>query len=343
MMFVPSPIILIHRDTPLENLLRRWSTRGRARFVMNQASEIERARLEGLIARGPVASRGLFTGRVPRAGQSSGEAYAELEAEDLVYREALAYLRRGLGKLDRFQLVHRDYVPTFDFGVCQVVVVLGQDGMVANVAKYVGRVPIVGVNPDPKRIDGVLLPFQVPEAPRVVERVLQGWHKTRAVTLAETVLNDGQRMLAFNDFFIGCSSHASARYTLSYAGITEPQSSSGILVSTGAGSSGWLSSVFNMARGVAGFAGSSGPPEFRMKWEDQKLVWIVREPFQSRQSRTALVAGMLEPGQELVVESAMPERGVIFSDGIEHDCLKFDSGTIARVQIADQHANLVVS
>ena len=274
---------------------------------------------------------------------AAADAYTELENEDQVYREALAALQRELNLEERVQLVHRDYVPTFDFGFSQVVVVLGQDGMVANVAKYVHEVPIVGVNPDPARFDGILLPFQVSQARAAVQRVLKRTHKSRHVTLAEALLNDGQRMLAFNDFFVGNASHVSARYAIVHRGRTEQQSSSGIIVSTGAGSTGWLSSVFNMAFGVAGFLGSRTQPGFTMSWEERKLVWVVREPFKSKHSQTTIVAGTLEPRQELVVQSAMPEGGVIFSDGIERDFLAFNSGAIARIQIAEQRANLVVA
>jgi hypothetical protein len=336
-MFSPSPIIIVHRETRLEGVLRRWGTRGQAKFVIRQAAAMERARQAehtGL----PVLTRGA---RV--ADPAAADAYTELENEDQVYREALAVLQRELLLEERVQLVHRDYVPTFDFGFSQVVVVLGQDGMVANVAKYVRDVPLVGVNPDPARFDGVLLPFQVLQARAAVQKVLKGTHRTRHVTLAEAVLNDGQRLLAFNDLFVGSASHVSARYAIGHQGTTEQQSSSGIIISTGAGSTGWLSSVFNMATGVAGFLGSRAQPGFTMSWEDRKLVWVVREPFKSKHSQTTLVAGTLEPPQELVIQSAMPEGGVIFSDGIERDFLAFNSGAIARIQIAEQRANLVVA
>ena len=65
---------------------------------------------------------------------------------------------------------------------------------------------------------------------------------------------DGQRLLAFNDLFIGARTHVSARYRVEYAGKQEQQSSSGLLVSTGAGSTGWLSSVMNMPSAVAKLA-----------------------------------------------------------------------------------------
>lgn len=79
-----------------------------------------------------------------------------------------------------------------------------------------------------------------------------------------------------------------------------------------------------------------------MPCEDCRLIWAVREPFASKSSRAELVAGLLAEEPELVVESLMPEGGVIFSDGIESDFLPFASGTIARIGASNQKANLVV-
>ena len=221
---------------------------------------------------------------------------------------------------------------------------IGQDGLVANTAKYAVGLPIVAVNPDPQRIDGVLLPFRTDQARAAVRSVLQGTAAYREVTLAEALLADGQRLLAFNELFIGNRTHVSARYRLSVGGRSEPQSSSGLLVCTGAGSTGWLSSVFNMAAGVAAMLGrgAAAPPPVRMGWEDPRLVYVVREPFASKQSRADLVAGMIDPGQEVAVESDMPANGVIFSDGVESDYLEFNAGASARIRSAPGKARLVV-
>jgi hypothetical protein len=238
--------------------------------------------------------------------------------------------------------VDRSFLPNFDFGRCLVVVVIGQDGLVANVAKYVGDLPIIGVNPDPARNDGVLLPFEVRKARDAVRLAIDNKANLRHVTLAEVNTNDGQRMLAFNDFFFGASSHISARYTLEFDSHSEPQSSSGILVATGAGSTGWLSSVFNMTDGIGRFLGAGEISRPEMNWDDRRLVWTVREPFRSKHSQANLVAGVVEEGDELVVGSQMPTCGVIFSDGIEADYLEFNSGTIARVSVSSQRAKLVI-
>jgi hypothetical protein len=267
---------------------------------------------------------------------------SEYESEDEIYQRTVSRLMQELDLGYPVKKIDRTFLPNFDFGRCMLVVVVGPDGLVANTAKYVGDLPIIGVNPDASRNDGVLLPFDVGHARAAVRRVLDRKSKTRDVTLAEVNLNDGQRMLAFNDFFIGCNSHVSARYTLEANLQSESQSSSGVLVSTGAGSTGWMSSIFNMTSGICRFAGGSEPHAVTMRWEDRQLLWAVREPFRSRHSSADLVAGILRDNDELVIGSQMPAQGVIFSDGIESDFLEFNSGSIARFSVSKQRAKLVV-
>ena len=330
---VSNKIAIITRDTRLEGLLQRWATKGAARFRLTQAHAHQQAL---------ATSHGRR--ELPKVDpEVAGDAeFAEYEEEDQTYRMAVEAVRRGIDLGLQVETVHRRFLPNFDFARCLVVVVIGQDGLVANAAKYVGDRPIVAVNPDPSRFDGVLLPFAVEEAPQAVASTLRGRIRERRVTLAEVNLNDGQRMLAFNDFFVGTQGHASARYILTAGGTSESQSSSGLIVSTGAGSTGWVSSIFKLATGVTCWLGGPATPGVRLEWEAQQLLWAVREPFQSKHSQARLVAGQVEATGELVVESLMPERGLIFSDGIESDFLEFNSGTIARIRCAGQQARLVV-
>ena len=81
----------------------------------------------------------------------------------------------------------------------------------------------------------------------------------------------------------------------------------------------------------------------RMPWDDGRLLFVVREPFVSRHSQASIVAGVLQAGEELTIESRMPTHGVIFSDGMEADFLQFNSGATAHVRAAEQSARLVVS
>jgi NAD kinase len=324
-------ITVVTRPTRLEGLLQRWATRGQAKFLF-RANKAARAVQQGKIG-------------LAEAVQKSEDAdFALLEVEDDTYHQSLKTLLRDVDLGYPVQTIDRNLMPTYDFSFSTAVVVLGQDGLVANTAKYVGNVPVIGVNPDPERFDGVLLPFQVKEARSALQKVLAGKSRIRQVTLAEVQLQDQQRMLAFNDFFVGVRSHVSARYRLRLGDKAELQSSSGVLISTGAGSTGWMSSVFNMAAGVAGLTGpkSSSIPRPKINWEDRRLLWAVREPFISRTSQAGLVCGTLEAGQQMEIESMTPENGVIFSDGIEADNLEFNAGTLATIRIAEQKAHLVV-
>ena len=301
-------LVIVTRKTRLQELIERFNTRSQAKFYIEHA----------------------------------GGDFSDYEREDDAYRRAQAGLQTDLDFGLAQQLLDRSLVPTFEFREEDLVLALGQDGLVANTAKYVGSQPIVAINPEPTRFDGVLLPFQSGQAKTAVAKLIDGKAAIREITLAEVQLNDSQRLLAFNDFFIGARSHISAQYRIEHKKRSEVQSSSGVLVSTGAGSTGWVSSVFNMAAGVAKFCGGRSGNAVQLPWEDRRLLYVVREPFISRHSQGGIVAGMLEQQDELVLESLMPNAGVIFSDGIEADFLNFNSGSIARVHAAAQKARLVV-
>jgi hypothetical protein len=321
-------ITVITRPTRLAGLLKRWATRGQAKYKF-RANKMARALQAGNVD------------EAARAQTVDDVDFDLLEDEDQTYQLAVKSLARDLDLGIPVQTIDRSLMPTYDFALSAAVVVLGQDGLVANVAKYVGDVPVIGVNPDPQRIDGVLLPFQVAEARSVLQRVLAGKGRVRKVTLAEVQLQDGQRMLAFNDLFIGVRTHVSARYHIRVGNRAESQSSSGVLISTGAGSTGWMSSVYNMVAAMTD-ARSTFVVRPRLNWEDPRLLWAVREPFVSRTSEASLVCGTLEAGSHLEIESMTPENGVIFSDGIESDNLEFNAGTIATIGVATQKAHLVV-
>jgi predicted transcriptional regulator len=291
-------IAIVTSPTRLEGLRRRWGTLGQAKFRLKQAHVHEmalRAEAAAPANTSPLKQRrtakAVAQVALPEAQQQAD--FDEYQQENVTYQQVIDRLEHELQFGLPITKVERAFVPNFDFGTCEVVIVVGQDGLVANTAKYVRGLPIVAVNPDPQRIDGVLLPFQPREARTIVRRGLDGKHKQRPVTQAEAELNDGQKLLAFKDFFLGAASHVSARYVLEAGGRSEPQSSSGVLVSTGAGSTGWLSSVFNMTGGIARFLGDEVEDRPQLAWEDRKLVWAVREPFVSKRSQASLVAGWL--------------------------------------------------
>ena len=162
--------------------------------------------------------------------------------------------------------------------------------------------------------------------------------------MAQATMNDGQTLIGVNDIFIGQRTHASARYSLSVDGRSERQSSSGIIVSTGLGSTGWLKSIIAGAAGIDRFYGLSGKltPDRNFTWESDYLYYTVREPYPSKSTEASLVFGKVLRDAPLTVTSQMPENGVIFSDGMEHDCLEFNSGSSVAVTVCGKSGNLVV-
>jgi NAD kinase len=305
-------IVVVTRRTRLEELIDRFNTLPQAKFYI----------------------------------EHMGLDFSDYEQEHEVFTGVAKKLLRELDGLGRkVQRIDWTFLPNFLFDPADAVVVLGRDGLVSNAAKYLDGQMIVGVNPDPSRIDGVLLPFGPRDAPRAVARLIEGRVGCHEITMAEVSLNDGQRLLAFNDFYLGQRTHVSSRYSLGWHGQTERQSSSGVIVSTGAGSTGWLSSTQNMARAVSGLLLGEAPkmPTLKLAWSDPRLAFVVREPFRSKASGVRLAAGLVEEGEELRLESHMPDGGVIFSDGVEADALSFNSGSVATVRAAGRKARLVAA
>ena len=297
-------IVLVFRETRMEDLKVRYSTKMQAKFRV----------------------------------QTLGGDFGDYEREDAAYHAAIASTQQALASIGRVQLVNRNLLPNFIFGPDDLVVALGQDGLVANTLKYLNGQPLVGVNPDPSRWDGKLLPFTVADIGKVMLEVIANRRPTQSVDMAEAVLTTGTRLCAVNDLFIGVAGHSSARYRITADGKSENHSSSGLIVSTGLGSTGWYRSLVTGAAAIAGTTAAATD----FPWDAGMLRYTVREPFPSRTTGTDLVSGWISPTAPLVLESQMGERGVIFSDGIEHDFLEFNSGTRATISLAGRKGMLVV-
>ncbi len=303
-------IILIVRRTRLDDLITRFNTEAQAKFYVEHL----------------------------------GADFSDYRKEHETYNTAVQQAQRLLSQMGRLQTVDREYITNFIFGKTDTVVVLGQDGLVANVLKYLDKQPVVAVNPDPDRWEGVLLPFTVADLSKVIPDVFTGNRPIRNVTMAKAVLNNGETLYAVNDLFIGQKTHASARYELHIDSYSEAHSSSGIIVSTGLGSSGWFRSILTGAAGIVSqISGKeiSAHQEDRFGWDAEYLFFSVREPWPSKTSSAKTTFGKITVHNPLTLVSQMPENGVIFSDGIENDFIEFNSGTFASITVADKKGHLV--
>ncbi len=289
--------VLIERPTEYQELLARHGTRDQAAFFLSQRGgtieEIEH-----------------------RHQQHRGHHARVLGAVPAEWRRA----RISRADLDRFLFEPDD-----------IIVVLGQDGLVANVAKYLDGQPVIGLNPYPQLYPGVLV-NHAPEAADDLLRDVAGGHallQTR--TMVQARLDDGQTLVALNEIFVGHASHQSARYRITLGDQTERQSSSGVIIATGTGATGWAASLHHERHSQLALPSP----------EEQRLAFFVREPWPSRATATTLVEGELAGDIALEITSELPDDGVLFGDGIEADRLHLDWGQHVQIGIADRQLRLV--
>lgn len=294
-------VVLVTRETPLEAVIRSRGTRGQAAFYM----------------------------------RSRKESIEPLERAHERFVEALKTVTSAIPPEYARTRIDRADLERFLFAPDDLIIVVGQDGLVPNVAKYLHGQLVFGVNPDPANYDGVLCRHSPEDVPRLLcwsERRHDSSLVIQQRIMAVAEREDGQRLRALNEVFIGHRTHQSAHYRIHNAGRHERQSSSGVICSTGTGSTGWARSVSEQ-RGLR---------DELPKPEDKRLVWFVREPFPSVATGTKLDRGGVTEREPLEIVSEMGEGGVIFADGIETDRVEFLSGQRVAIRVDAEPLRLVV-
>ncbi|MGH7870234.1 MAG: hypothetical protein ACREP9_21980, partial [Candidatus Dormibacteraceae bacterium] len=263
--------------------------------------------------------------------ESRGQNLEVLEQRDERFQQSMSALLQAIPGKWRQSRLDRSDLPSFLFGPEDIVIVLGQDGLVANVAKYLDGQPVIGLNPDPASIPGVLVRHPASATADLLADAASGRAEVEQRAMIQAALDDGQTLLALNEVFIGHCSHQSARYRLQWQLKEERQSSSGLIVSSGTGSTGWARSV-----GLERHTKLPLPLP-----TDPKAVFFVREAWPSPFTGTALTEGLIPIGQNLKVTSEMNEGGVLFGDGLELDHLSFPWGAEATLGIAPKTLHLI--
>jgi len=289
-------VVIVTRRTELQWLMAKHATRGQVEFYLG----------------------------------TRGQTIDSVEARHDLQMSALARLRALIPDSWSRVDVERASLDRFNFAPNDVVVAIGQDGLVANLAKYLTGQAVMGVSPDPESYEGVLTPLSVGQAGRLFHAVAQDSAAYEKRTMVSAHLDDGQKLLALNEIFIGHKTHQSARYILSHGETEEFQSSSGVIVATGTGFTGWAKSILTTTKRNI----QCGP-------EDRVAHFFSREPWPSKQSGASLSHGQISTRNALSITSRMNEGGVIFADGIEQDFLRFDWGARASITLAKQTLSLV--
>jgi hypothetical protein len=303
--------VVVHRRSELDLLLERHGTRGQAEFFL----------------------------------RSRGRDLAGVQDRHDALHEALRQVDVGIPSGWRRAAVERVDLPRLRFDPEDVVLAVGQDGLVANVAKYIADQPVIGVDPEPGVNPGVLVRHSAASTRDLLTAVAAGTADLERRCMVEAVLDDGQALRALNELYIGDAGHQSARYRLLPPGSVqmvgvaggdgadhrtgERQSSSGVLIGTGTGATGWCASL---ARDRSAAPPLPGPLA-------RQLAWFVREAWPSPSTFTHWTQGLLAADEVLriVAEGEL----VVFGDGLESDRLQVGWGQQICLRAAAQQLTLV--
>jgi NAD kinase len=294
----PQPrAVLVTRPTQYESLLARHSTHGQARFFLETR------------------------------GQSIDDVFERHQR----FVHALSIVQRAIPVRWRRTRVDRHELDRFLFEPDDLVIALGQDGLAANIAKYLRGQTVIGLNPDPSRYDGVLVKNPPEAASDLLAMAVEHRCTCETRTMVEARLDDGQRLLALNEIYVGHRTHQSSKYRIAFADREERQSSSGIVIATGTGSTGWARSIRRERTCSIELPQPADPV----------LAFFVREAFPSIASGTTITDGVIQAGRHLAITSEMDEDGVLFGDGIEEDRIAFPYGMRVELAKAEVCLNLV--
>jgi NAD kinase len=290
-------VVLVHRRTELTELLERHGTRGQAAFYL----------------------------------RTRGRRIEDLADRHEAVTSALAAVAAAIPPDWRRGLLERADLPRFLFAPDDLVVVVGQDGLVANVAKYLADQVVIGIDPEPGRNPGVLVPHQPKAAAGLLAAVVGAAPAIVELSMVTAVIDDGQELTALNEIYLGQPTHQTARYTLRVpGGQTEAQASSGLIVATGTGGTGWSRSAWLERHSSVALP---APTEAR-------LAWFVREAWPSPATGTALTEGSLA-GSEVLEVTAESDQLVLFGDGVESDTVPLTWGQSARLRISSRSLRLL--
>lgn len=227
-------------------------------------------------------------------------AYADLVAGYDALVRSVSLVRSALDAVGiDATFVSRDVFESVDDDV-EVVVVVGGDGTVLEVSHQVLHQPIVAINSDPIRSTGYYCASDAENARPIFSALLQGQLDEGVLARLQLTV-DGERFPfpVLNDVLIANENPCMmSRYVIEAGTRHEKQASSGIWISTPAGS-------------TAGIRSAGGTV---MPLDGSLIQYLVREPYTPRGVRYELLRGARHLREGLKVQSLM-HGGRLYLDG----------------------------
>jgi NAD kinase len=204
-----------------------------------------------------------------------------------------------------------------------LVISIGGDGTALSASHYLEEKPLLAVNSDPNKSEGALTTLSVGELEEKLEEVKKGFEIEYLERIEVYINGKRQDFLALNDVFIANEkAYLISKYKLSFNGEQEEQMSSGIIFSTGTGSTAW-------------FKSAGGTP---FSAQSKFIKMIVREPYHGRNMKFSLVQETIREKDDVEIE--ILSDSVLAIDSIRE--FKLKKGDKVKIKISDKPLKRIV-
>lgn len=194
-----------------------------------------------------------------------------------------------------------------------LVVAVGGDGTVLDLSHRIGETPLLGINSDPVKSVGYFCAADAASFEALLDRIVSdGWRPVRLMRYFVAINGQTTRWPILNDVLVAHANPAAVTSVLMQVGETEPepQRSSGIWISTAAGSTAAI-------RSAGGYI---------MPLESRDIQYLVREPCPPIVGAYRHVKGIRSMQDRFEITSRM-EEGQVYLDG-PHVTVPFRIGDV---------------
>lgn len=234
--------------------------------------------------------------------------------------EVKKYFSEKIIRILNYQDVTKQNINDMD-----LIISFGGDGTFVKAANLIETTPILGINANPETSEGVLTSLSIEELPTLArlqtgDFILEKKHRVQ-VRLNGKLLDEH----AINEVYVGAQfHHHSARYKIKFQSQEEEHRSSGVIISTGAGSPAWYQSA-------------GGTPFLH---SEKKLAFIVREPYTGKNVyMPRILRGFIQAGEKIIFESMHSHSGIV---AIHDTIYGFNKGDVAEIELSDKPLNVIV-
>ena len=201
-----------------------------------------------------------------------------------------------------------------------MVIVLGGDNSFTCVSQLIGKTPILGINIDPDRSAGCLMQHKASNKDSIVKLrdSLEKGYAIELWTRLQANVDGIDITPATSEYFLGEKQrNYMSRHILTYQGKEYEQKCSGLLVATGAGSTGWYKSAIPLRDSFSKTIPSA--------------AFVATESYSGRRHVTD---GFFDYKEELTIHSLNDSEGIISVDSWNE--VPFPRGSVAKIKIGTQ-------